>query len=220
MQLSARTCQLPQIIGTAQNNTKPKRPASGVCREWPPGTDEGRPPGIARVGMARETVRRVQNSHREPSPPAITPKWQRPEQAAPPYQSTPSQVTIELPLSRRAAELQPITWVYLVSPAAFIVAREPKPETDSASGRGGTVTGKERKSMAIYAKKGAIELARAEKGWSCAELARKAGVSGPTVTRKEQGFPVSPATARKLADALEKPLVDLFEFRTRSRKEV
>ncbi|MGI1659410.1 MAG: helix-turn-helix transcriptional regulator [Desulfitobacterium sp.] len=74
--------------------------------------------------------------------------------------------------------------------------------------------------MAIYAKKGTIELARAEKGWSCAELAREAGVSGPTVTRKEQGFPVSPATARKLADALEKPLVDLFEFRSRGRKEV
>lgn len=74
--------------------------------------------------------------------------------------------------------------------------------------------------MAIYAKQGALELARVEKGWSCAELAREAGVSGPTVTRKEQGFPVSPATARKLANALEKPLVDLFDFRSRGRKEV
>lgn len=65
--------------------------------------------------------------------------------------------------------------------------------------------------MAIYAKKGALRLARVEKGWSCARLAREAGVAGATVTRKEKGLPVSPSTAKKLADALGRPITDLFQ---------
>lgn len=74
--------------------------------------------------------------------------------------------------------------------------------------------------MAIYAKDRALEIARTEKGWSCAKLAREAGVAGPTVTRTEKGLPASPLTARKLAEALEKPLTDLFDFRPRDGEEV
>lgn len=74
--------------------------------------------------------------------------------------------------------------------------------------------------MAIYAKDRVLEIARTEKGWSCAKLARMAGVAGPTATRIEKGLPASPETAKKLADALEKPLIDLFEFRSRGCKEV
>lgn len=47
-----------------------------------------------------------------------------------------------------------------------------------------------------------VQAARLERGWSQDELAEKAGVSRPTVSRVELGHEPSMRTARKLATAL------------------
>lgn len=48
----------------------------------------------------------------------------------------------------------------------------------------------------------AVQTARLERGWSQTQLAKKAGVSRPTVSRVELGEEPSMRTARQLADAL------------------
>ena len=47
-----------------------------------------------------------------------------------------------------------------------------------------------------------VQTARLERGWSQDELAKKADVSRPTVSRVERGDDPSMRTMRKLADAL------------------
>ena len=47
-----------------------------------------------------------------------------------------------------------------------------------------------------------VQAARLERGWSQDELAEKAGVSRPTVSRVELGQEPSMRTARRLATAL------------------
>lgn len=64
----------------------------------------------------------------------------------------------------------------------------------------------------IAAKIDALRTARINKGWSCARLAREAGVTGPTITRLESGKSASPETAKRLSDALGKSIVELFDI--------
>ena len=69
-----------------------------------------------------------------------------------------------------------------------------------------------RPSAMIMAKPGAITLARLEKGWSGRELTRRCGqLQYPTVWHAERGYPVSPNTARIIADAFQMRSTDLFE---------
>jgi transcriptional regulator with XRE-family HTH domain len=49
----------------------------------------------------------------------------------------------------------------------------------------------------------AVKEACAERGWSLSELARRAGISRPTLATALQGHPVRARTAWKLAKALE-----------------
>lgn len=49
----------------------------------------------------------------------------------------------------------------------------------------------------------AVKEACAERGWSLSELARRAGISRPTLATALQGHPVRPRTAWKLSKALE-----------------
>lgn len=67
----------------------------------------------------------------------------------------------------------------------------------------------------ITAKTDALKIARIDKGWSCANLARVAGVTSPTVTRIEKGLSASPETAKKLADSLGKSISELFTIGTK-----
>ena len=58
----------------------------------------------------------------------------------------------------------------------------------------------------------AIKAARLERGWSSAELAKRAGATNETVRRIERGCSATPRTAKKLADVLEKPVTELFSI--------
>jgi transcriptional regulator with XRE-family HTH domain len=49
----------------------------------------------------------------------------------------------------------------------------------------------------------AVKEACAERGWSLSELARRAGISRPTLASALQGHPVRSRTAWKVAKALE-----------------
>lgn len=55
-----------------------------------------------------------------------------------------------------------------------------------------------------------MQRARIEKGWSCAELARKSGVSPQSISKIERGIKVGPVSARKISDALNLPIAELF----------
>jgi len=61
-------------------------------------------------------------------------------------------------------------------------------------GRGGLV---------VLLSERAVKEACAERGWSLSELARRAGISRPTLATALKGHPVRPRTAWKLAKALE-----------------
>ena len=50
----------------------------------------------------------------------------------------------------------------------------------------------------------AVKMACASRGWSISQLARKAGISMPTMASALRGKPVRPSTAWKIARALEK----------------
>lgn len=65
----------------------------------------------------------------------------------------------------------------------------------------------------ISVKKEAMKTARLEKGLSCAQLAELARVSPSTVCRIERGLPAIPASAKAISDALEKPILELFEIK-------
>lgn len=56
----------------------------------------------------------------------------------------------------------------------------------------------------------AIKAARLERGWSLSELAKQVDVTKETVARIERGLSAYPATAKKVADALERPVTELF----------
>lgn len=64
----------------------------------------------------------------------------------------------------------------------------------------------------ITAKIEALKVCRIEQGWNCADLARECGTTGTTVTRIEKGASTTPATAKRMADALKKPITDLFSI--------
>ena len=64
------------------------------------------------------------------------------------------------------------------------------------------------------------ELARKRimNGWSQVELCRRAGVSHAIVCRAEKGRPMYAATVKKIADALECDIEDIFEIRIQETK--
>lgn len=55
-----------------------------------------------------------------------------------------------------------------------------------------------------------LQLARIEKGWSCAELSRKSGLSPQSISKIERGITVGPTAARKISEALNLPIGELF----------
>ena len=56
----------------------------------------------------------------------------------------------------------------------------------------------------------AIKAVRLERGWSLSELAKQVDVTKETVARIERGRSAYPATAKKVADALGRPVAELF----------
>lgn len=56
----------------------------------------------------------------------------------------------------------------------------------------------------------AIKTARLERGWSLSELAKQVDVTKETVARIERGRSTYPATAKKVANALGRPVAELF----------
>lgn len=56
----------------------------------------------------------------------------------------------------------------------------------------------------------AIKAARLERGWSLSELAKQVDVTKETVARIERGLSTYPATAKKVADALGRPVAEPF----------
>ncbi|MFB0921446.1 MAG: helix-turn-helix transcriptional regulator [Oscillospiraceae bacterium] len=64
----------------------------------------------------------------------------------------------------------------------------------------------------INAKPGVFEVARAEKGLTQTELAKNAGLSSGIVFKIEHGKNLSARSAKKLADALDKTVCELFSF--------
>ena len=56
----------------------------------------------------------------------------------------------------------------------------------------------------------ALKAARLERGWSLSELAKQVDVTKETVARIERGLSAYPATAKKVADALGRPVAELF----------
>jgi transcriptional regulator with XRE-family HTH domain len=62
----------------------------------------------------------------------------------------------------------------------------------------------------ITARREEMQRARIIKGWNYSKLGREAGVTGQTVGRIERGENVSPGTAKKIADALGRPVAELF----------
>jgi len=55
-----------------------------------------------------------------------------------------------------------------------------------------------------------LVLLRASKGWSKAELAKNSGLAPSTITKIEQGSNVSAKAAKKIADALQVEVRDIF----------
>jgi len=57
-----------------------------------------------------------------------------------------------------------------------------------------------------------IILARVGKGWSKTDLAKMAGVNPSVIMRMEKGNELTAKTAKKVADALNQSVTDLFEI--------
>lgn len=57
-----------------------------------------------------------------------------------------------------------------------------------------------------------LKTSRLERGWNFADLARESKISAVTIARIERGGATSPATAKCVADVLEKPVVELFSI--------
>lgn len=55
-----------------------------------------------------------------------------------------------------------------------------------------------------------IIIARVEKGWSKTDLAKMAGVNPSVIMRMERGSELTAKTAKKVADALNRNVPDLF----------
>lgn len=55
-----------------------------------------------------------------------------------------------------------------------------------------------------------LVLLRASKGWNQAELAKNSGLAPSTITKIEQGSNVSAKSAKKIADALQVEVRDIF----------
>ena len=55
-----------------------------------------------------------------------------------------------------------------------------------------------------------LVMARASNGWSQSDLAKKAGVSSSVVSRAENGISTSAKAAKKIADALEVKVAEIF----------
>jgi len=62
----------------------------------------------------------------------------------------------------------------------------------------------------IKAKVREMTVLRISKGWSMNELARKSKVAPSTIVKMNQGKSVSAKTAKKIADALEVEVKDIF----------
>lgn len=56
--------------------------------------------------------------------------------------------------------------------------------------------------MGIVLSSARLEREMARRGWSHADLAKAANVSGPTVTAALAGHPVAPRTLKRIAEAL------------------
>ena len=64
--------------------------------------------------------------------------------------------------------------------------------------------------MRIIAKSEEMQRARIAKGWNRVQLAGAAGVTAQSISRIEKGENAGPGTAKKIADALEISVNDLF----------
>lgn len=62
----------------------------------------------------------------------------------------------------------------------------------------------------IKAKAEALRTFRIERGWDMTRLAQEAKVTQATISRMERGSSISPSTAKKVADALCRPVAELF----------
>ena len=62
----------------------------------------------------------------------------------------------------------------------------------------------------IKARTNDLVMARASKGWSQTELAKKAGVSSSIISRVEKGSNTSAKAAKKIADALQVEVSEIF----------
>ena len=62
----------------------------------------------------------------------------------------------------------------------------------------------------IKAKAEALRASRIERGWDMTKLAHEAKVIQATISRVERGNSTSPSTAKKVADALGRPVAELF----------
>lgn len=62
----------------------------------------------------------------------------------------------------------------------------------------------------IKAKAEALRMFRIERGWDMTRLAQEAKVTQATISRMERGSSTSPSTAKKVADALCRPVAELF----------
>lgn len=62
----------------------------------------------------------------------------------------------------------------------------------------------------IKAKAEALRMSRVERGWDMTRLAQEAKVTQATISRVERGSSTSPSTAKKVADALGRPVAELF----------
>lgn len=62
----------------------------------------------------------------------------------------------------------------------------------------------------IKAKAEALRTFRIERGWNMTRLAQEAKVTQATISRMERGSSTSPSTAKKVADALCRPVAELF----------
>jgi len=66
----------------------------------------------------------------------------------------------------------------------------------------------------IKAKITNLVMARASKGWSKTDLAKNAGVSSSLVSRVEKGGNTSAKAAKKIADALQVEISEVFTIST------
>jgi len=55
-----------------------------------------------------------------------------------------------------------------------------------------------------------IKAARLEQGWTVSDLAKQIKVNKATISGIERGVSTSPTTAKRIADALGKPVTELF----------